>query len=522
MFVRRPYSKATRRQVIAGVAASFAHAVTSRHALSLPGDFESDPFSLGVASGDPSHNSIVLWTRLAPNPLEADGGLSLPNIPVEWVVASDEKMGQIVSRGSITARRESGYSLHVPVEGLRPRRHYWYQFRTKGYISPIGRSKTLPDPSDPINQFKIAVGGCQKISDGFYTAWADLAKTDLDLVFHYGDYIYEHGIASAVISARLGRELPDQGPKRLRSLDDYRRRYALYKLDADLSAAHAMHPFIATFDDHEVVNNWSGGDPRYSRLSKAALQAFFENMPVHPKRMSGGGIIMYRDFRIGDLIHFPVLDTRQYRSPQACGLKGIRARCDERRDPSRTMLGAEQERWVDQIIVESDTTWTVLGSQVMMMQERFESSQQHDAPVDNDSAITGTDKWDGYSAARSRLLERCANRGKNGVIVLSGDRHVSMAGNLTLDFDDPRSPVVGVELVATSISSGRNGRAGGRQIRRLNPHMKFVDRRRGSLICTFEHRSLEAEFRATDIVDKPGFPVRAIKTIRIDPRHISL
>lgn len=474
-----------------------------------------DPFTLGIASGEPASDSVVLWTRLAPDPLAPDGGMPASRIPVEWSVYADEACTRLVVRGEATAVPEEAHSVHAVAGGLEAARHYWYRFRAGDALSPIGRTRTLPPGDQAPARFRIAVAGCQRIEHGFYTAWRDIAAQDVDLVYFYGDYIYEYRLPQETIAARVGMTLSARACRRPRDLADYRARHALYRLDRDLAAAHAMHPFVVAMDDHDVINNWAGdqGSPRLSQrqflaLRAAAFQAFYEHCPLRPEaKPSGAAIKLNRSFAVAGLLRLIVVDSRQFRSPQACGGPGVKV-CLEANDDDRTMLGGPQEAWLERLLRERHSTWTVLGNQVAMMQLLH---------GDNGARMVNTDKWDGYAAARRRLLNVAANAGAN-LVVLTGDSHRGIAGNLTADFDDPDAKIAGVEFIATSISSDRDGvpeaelRA---MLLRNNPQMRFYDTRRGYTLCTFDSERCVAEYRALDFVSRPGAAIRSAATFTI-------
>ena len=241
----------SRRSFIAGTASFAAAALLSTRARgAVPGApaFSAYPFSLGVASGDPAPDGVVLWTRLAPRPLEPGGGMPPEPVAVAWQVAEDEAMTRVVQRGSATATPAWGHAVHVEVEGLRPERWYWYQFKVGGEVSPKGRTRTMPPAGAAAERLRFAFASCQKYEAGYYTAYEHMAREDLDLVVHLGDYIYEKGVDD--------KETPRKhNSPEIFTLDDYRARYALYKSDPALQAAHAMAPWIVTWDDQEVSNN---------------------------------------------------------------------------------------------------------------------------------------------------------------------------------------------------------------------------------------------------------------------------
>lgn len=514
----------SRRSLLTGLASSAAVApfIGRSWAQSAP-RFKTDPFALGVASGDPDANSIVLWTRLAPSPLEPRGGMPSDAVGVAWEIAEDDKMQRVVRRGTTDALPAEGHSLHVVAEGLTPDRPYWYRFMSGGAESRIGRTRTLPARGTLPERYRMAVASCQRIEHGFFTAWGDIAKADLDLVFHAGDYLYEYALTAEAMATRMPFAVPDNARAKVSDLAAYRTRYALYKLDPDLAAAHAAHPFVVSFDDHEVVNNWGGmsgpakmSDRDFLRLRAAAFQAFYENSPVRPSvRPRGSDITMYRSFDVGGLLRLAVLDTRQFRSMPPCG-KAETRRCDERLAPHRSMIGNDQERWLLDLFARRDTAWTVLGNQVQMMQVRHKEAAQD---------IVNTDKWDGNAAARQRLLQGAAERQVNGLVTVTGDIHRAMAGNLLVDFDKPKAPPVGVEFVATSISSDGDGgpaKSTGARLMANNPHLRFYDARRGYLMCDFSHQRCEASFRTVEFVTKRGAKTATAASFSVDAKKPGL
>ena len=512
----------SRRSVCGGVIASVAAAPFIGRAWGQTAvKFESNPFSLGVASGDPDATSVVLWTRLAPKPLEPQSGMPQTTVAVDWEVAEDDKFQKIAKRGRAEAKVDEGHSVHVIADGLSPNRPYWYRFLTAGVESRVGRTRTLPALGTTPERYRLAVAGCQRIEQGFFTAWDEIARSDLDLVFFYGDYIYEAAIPAERARDRFGSDLSEKVRARLATIEDYRTRYALYKLDPDLAAAQAAHPFVSTFDDHEVVNSWGGmylpgkmTQADLLRLRAIGFQAFYENSPVRPAlRPRGHEITAYRSFEVGNLLRLAILDTRQYRSLPGCGAPET-APCSQRMAPERTMLGAEQERWLLDLFGRQGPTWTVLGNQVMMMQRLFKSGKE---------GIVHNDKWDGFAATRQRVLQGAADRKVSGLVVATGDYHRAFAGNLKVDFDRSSSPVVGVELLGPAISSAPPGAdLPIKGVQAANPHIRFIDSKRGYLSCDFGKSKCTATFRAVNSVEQRGSPIAAIKTYDIDPRQPAL
>jgi alkaline phosphatase D len=461
--------------------------------------FTTNPFTLGAASGDPSHDGAVIWTRLAPDPLNGGGVEPLP-FAVRWEVADDEAMTRIVQRGTAVAEPALAHSVHVEVSGLRPDRWYWYRFDASGFMTPPARLRTLPLDNAAANRLRFVFASCQYWESGYYTAFRHMAEEDVDLVFHLGDYIYEGPARQGVVRPHIGGQLL--------TLDDYRGRYTQYKLDPNLQAAHRIAPWIVTWDDHEVANNYAAdtsmrNDPRDQFLLRraAAYQAYYEHMPLRrTSQPHGPDAQMYRSFTFGSLASFFVLDTRQYRSPQACG-NGVKPVCDGIFDPNTTMMGSVQERWLLDGITSSRRKWNVIPQQVMM------------APVDlqpGEGVVLSTDQWSGYDVARTRLLRFFDLEPGHNPVVLSGDIHNNWVNDLHVNFLDPRSPVVGTELVGTSITSGGDGSDmpdGMRPVLAENPFVKFHNDQRGYVRCIVTPQELRADFRVVPYVQREGAPI---------------
>jgi len=461
--------------------------------------FADDPFQLGVASGDPTPTGGVLWTRLAPRPLEPDGGMPGPRTVVSWEVANDDAFKTIAKQGRATAAAELSYSLHINVDGLTPDRWYFYRFTAGGAVSPIGRLRTTP-AAGTTSPLRFAVASCQHYEQGLFTAYGHLAKEELDLVTHLGDYIYEYGTYTGRVRQHNALEI--------RSLDDYRRRYALYKSDPLLRDAHARCPWVVTWDDHEVDNNYAASigenvmesEEQMQARRAAAYQAWWEHQPVRvPRARSWADLNITRAFDWGSLARFWVLDGRQYRSDQPCEDGNKDVPCGNWADPSRTMLGVRQERWVADGLAASRARWQVLANQVMV------------APCDLDpgpGARVAMDQWSGYPAARDRLLASIAAHAPNETVVLTGDIHSHWANNLHAGFARPDRPVVGAEFVTTSIASGGDGNPSPTfDPTTLNPHIKWYADQRGYITCVVEPNAWTAEYRTVPFVTRPDAPI---------------
>jgi alkaline phosphatase D len=461
--------------------------------------FDDDPFSLGVASGDPLPDGVVLWTRLAPAPLDGGGMPPVP-VAVDWRVAADDAMHNVVRRGTALALPQLAHSVHVEVEGLEPDRWYWYQFQSGAALSRVGRTRTAPAPDIRVERFRFAFASCQNWEQGYYTAYRHMAGEELDLVVHLGDYIYEGAASRGRPRSHLTGEPV--------SLDEYRARHALYKTDRYLQAAHAAFPWLVTWDDHELANNYAAavdanGWDRESFLARraAAYQAYWEHMPLRRSSMPvGPDMLLYRRFSFGDLIEFSVLDTRQYRSDQPCG-DGLKPRCAEALDPAATLAGAEQERWLLDGLASSPARWNVVAQQVMMADV--------DRRAGPDEAYF-MDQWSGYPAARDRILAFLDERRPANPIVLSGDIHSNWAADLKRDFADLNAPILATEFVGTSISSGGDGNDitdAFRAILAENPHLRFYNNQRGYVRCDVTRERWRTDYRVVPYVTAPDAPI---------------
>jgi alkaline phosphatase D len=469
-----------------------------------------DPFQLGVASGDPTASGGVLWTRLAPRPLEPEGGMDGARTVVRWEVAEDDAFRRIVRQGRATAAPELAYSLHVDVDGLAPDRWYFYRFLAGEATSPVGRLRTAP-AAGTLTPLHFAFASCQHFEEGLFTPYEHMAHEELDLVAHLGDYIYEYAGVAGRVRRHVGLET--------RTLDDYRRRYAQYKADPVLQAAHARCPWLLTWDDHDVDNDYTGlvgenvmeSDEQVHARRAAGYQAWWEHQPVRvPRARSWAELDITRRIAWGGLARLWMLDTRQHRSDQPCGGGTQAVPCGEWADPARTVLGDAQERWLADGIGASDARWQVLANQVMV------------APFDEvpgEEVRVPLDTWSGYPAARDRLLGAIAERAPNRTVVLTGDIHTSWANELRADFTHPDRPTVAAEFVATSISSGGDGstRAAWVDPAALAeaPHIRWHDARRGYVRCTVAPDSWTTEYRVVPYVSRPGAPVETASRWRL-------
>ncbi|MEH2161048.1 MAG: alkaline phosphatase [Nostoc sp.] len=498
------HSRMKRRNLIIGAGALSGLAIAgqfSHQTAIATSRFSNYPFTLGVASGDPDSTSVVIWTRLAPEPLEG-GGMPSVNVPIRWEVATDSDMRRIVSRGTVLATPELAHSVRVVVEGLQSNTLYWYRFLVGQDASPIGRTRTAPLAGGYLNKLNFALVSCQHYEQGYFTAYKYLAQDDLDLVVHVGDYIYEGGISTSTTSPRK------HNSAEILTLKDYRNRHALYKTDTNLQAAHAAFPWIVTWDDHEVENNYANDiseidtepdqDPAiFLQRRAAAYQAYYEHMPLRPfSRPVGPDMQLYRRLSFGNLATFHVLDTRQYRTDQPCGDGTKQRPCGE--DPNGTITGKRQEDWLYDGLDRSQAKWNVLAQQVVVAQ------------IDTKAGAGETysmDKWDGYVASRDRLMRFLEQRKPSNPVVLSGDIHSNWAINLKADFNNPESAIVGSEFVCTSITSGGDGADTSASVQAYlpeNPHIKFFNSQRGYVRCGLTSTTCKTDYLVLSNVTTPS------------------
>ncbi len=485
-----------------------------------------DPFTLGVASGAPATDGFVLWTRLAPNPLSADpaapGGLRGADIPLRYEVAADPGMSRIVLAGTALAEARFGHSVHQIVRGLNPGREYWYRFRSGDAVSDIGRALTLPAANAAASSLALGFVSCSNYEQGYFSAYRHLANEHPDFVVYLGDYIYEYVDLSSTDLVRHhsdGRDASD--------LMGYRNRYAQYHLDADLRRLRASCTSLNIWDDHEVANDYGGllaqdfsPPEQFRKRRDAAYQAFYEHMPVTPARKpQGAGLRIYDRFRYGKLAEIHLTDARQYRSAAPCygppdhkpGRMITNVECPERLQEQRSMLGDVQEQWLNDGLARSNAHWNVIASSVLMAQLRRRDTEGQ--------AIYWTDDWNGYPAARARLIRHLHDAKVSNVVLLGGDIHSYWANDLKLDFDDPNSPTVATEFVGTSISASAPTFDFEAALPE-NPHVRFFDKTyRGYATLRLEAGLGEVRFRA--ISDRRDWraTVSTLRTFHIDPQR---
>jgi alkaline phosphatase D len=525
--IRSSLQLPTRRRLLKGIAAG-GLALVAAPALLRQGRAQSfsagDPFSLGVASGAPRPDGFVLWTRLAPEPLSVDpetpGGMNGGDVSMNYEIATDAEMRNVVRAGKATAEQAFAYSVHLDVRGLEPGRSYWYRFTSGAAASGVGRAATLPAPGTALERLRFGFVSCANYEHGYFSGYRHLADENPEFVLFLGDYIYE------TIEERRPTVRRHSDGIEAATLPTYRNRYAQYRLDADLQRLHAQAPALVTWDDHEVQNDyadkWSQyfDDPeRFLERRAAAYRAFYEHMPVRPivSRPEGPAMRLYDRFTFGNLVEISMIDGRQYRSREACyapPLKGgghleTNAGCPERLDAGRSMTGFAQEAWLYGALARSKAQWNLIAQDVLMAQLRTKQP-------DNTFSFW-TDDWDGYPANRTRLLKRIQETQVTNPVVLGGDLHSFLANDLKLDFDDPSAPIVATEFVGTSISSYGPPYEVLAQTLPDNPHVHFFESRQRGYVCVdLERAHMQARMRVVSDVKDLKATISTLRTFAVE------
>jgi alkaline phosphatase D len=473
------------------------------------GDWRNDPFALGVASGAPRPDGLVLWTRLAPDPVAA-GPETVPDgdLEVGYEIAEDPSFRRIAQHGLARAESAFAHAVHLEVRGLRPGRPYWYRFFLGPWTSATGRAITAPPPSAPVGTLRFGYCSCANYEQGYFAAYRHLAEEHPDLVLFLGDYIYE----SVDPSPAAIRHHSDGRPATTLAL--YRNRYAQYRGDPDLQRLHAAASCLVTWDDHEVQNDYAGAysedlapPAEFLKRRRAAFQAFYEHMPLPATSRPVGDLLrIHYAMDWGDLLRIHVLDGRQYRSPGACygpgkggGHVETLQSCPELADPARSMLGMAQEQWLQRSLAASQARWNLLAQDVLMAQ------MQGTRP--DGSRGVWTEAWDGYPAARTRLLTHLRDAKVANPVVIGGDNHAFWANDLKPDFDDAKAPAVATEFIGGSITSHGPDYEATMKIVRQNPHVRFFDsRQRGYAIADLTPERMETRFQVVTDATNPASP----------------
>ncbi len=490
-------------RTVGGVAGLAAVGLTPLdHAMAGAGRPRGYPFRLGIASGDPHHDGFVLWTRLVPEPLSPDGGMPPRRTAVQWQVAADPRFRRVVRSGSARALPQLAHSVHVEVDGLAPDREWFYRFRYGGHVSETGRTRTAPRVDERVGRLDFAFASCQAWGDGFYPSYRHLADDDLDLMVFLGDYVYEGGLGATGLERAV--PVPDVYRAAPETTAGWRLRYTLYKSDPDLQRLHARVPWLVTWDDHEVVNDYAGeqsqyGDGDIAALRASAYQAWYEHQPVRisARPTADGNARIFRRLKWGRLAQIDLVDGRQHRSVPPCGW-GEADACDAAYARDVTMLGAEQESWLYRGLARSRAQWDILASNVML------ARLDHDGP---EGTRLWNDAWDGFPAARQRLIRAWDRAGTRNPVVITGDWHSTFVNDIHADFDRPGTPVVATEFVGTSIATNGDRTPYGPYYGPMipfNPHIKFFDGdRRGHVRVSLDRHRFRADLKMVRTVTRP-------------------
>ena len=495
-FLRLQGTEPTRRDVLrAAFALAAASSVPFAHGGPPPPRprFAGYPFTLGVASGYPRADGLVLWTRLAPAPLQPDGGMSGDAVSVRWEVAEDERFARVVRSGTQDTWPEIAHSLRVPVDGLAPARTYWYRFTAGDEVSPVGRTRTAP-AADADGKFRLGFASCQHFEHGYFAGHRHLLAEEPDLVAFLGDYIYESSWGTLAIRRHAGA-LDAMG------VADYRVRHAQYKTDPDLARLHASVPWVTTWDDHEVDNDYGGDqsehlDPAFLVRRAAAYQAYFEHLPLPVLPGARGESRVYTHVDIGRTARLYLLDDRQYRAPVACPPPGsaragnVDPSCAALHDLSRSLLGDAQERWLDARFADSSARWNVLAQQTVV------------APLDmqpGPGTSTWTDSWDGFPGARERLLAGLQKHRVRNPLAIGGDIHAALVANTHADPRNLKSPVLLGEICASSLNAEGWPPEHWDEIRGANANVLLADgAHRGYVVMDFDAKACRAKVRGLE------------------------
>jgi alkaline phosphatase D len=474
------------------------------------------PFALGVASGFPTARSVVLWTRLAPDPLAPDGlgGMPAGEASLRWELAADAKFRRILQRGEVLTGPARAYSARVQVSSLQPAREYWYRFIAGDAVSGIGRTRTLPAADREPREFRIAVANCQHYEHGRFAALRHIAQGAPDLLLHLGDYIYEGAPTPNRVRAHEGGLC--------RTLPEYRRRYAQYQMDPALQAAHAAAPWLCTWDDHEVANDYSGVYSgraeelaQFAQRRAAAYQAYCEHLPLPPSvGTDPSSVLLHARRQIGSVADLHMLDQRQYRSAQACPQPGraggnrVAEDCPDLRDATRTMLGVTQEAWLNAGFASTRARWNLLAQGTM-----FSKVDEHPG----EGRRYSTDNWNGYPMARQRVLDALQKHGVRNPVVLSGDIHAFVAGNVRAIPEQPDSALLATEIAATSVSSDPRPPQQFEEWMAENPDLLLAEGRwRGYALLRLSAQRLQADLMAIDDRDDANAAQRVLHSLVVE------
>jgi len=479
-----------------------------------------NPFGLGVASGSPSSSSVVLWTRLYD---EGIFGSNLPNenIPLKWEVSTDKEFKAMVQQGQSLAVAGLAHSVHTEVTNLAPNTWFYYRFLIGPYTSEVGKTRTFAEPtSNGQKTLKFAFASCQHFEHGYFNAYTHMVQENPDLILFLGDYIYEYAPGRSGIRLHSGSWCL--------SLSDYRKRYEQYKLEPELQLAHAACPWIFTWDDHEVQNDYAGLSSgsfgpftNFAKRRANAYQAYYEHMPLKSSFLiegleglrSGSELRLYENYQFGTLANITMLDTRQYRDKQACNPNSqdgsatvSMSSCEELQDASRTLLGEKQETWLDHQFKNSAAqTWNIIGQSTLFGARVYATAE---------GKKVWNDGWDGYPVARKKLTQQLINHQVSNPVIVGGDVHEYWVGYLKEDYSNAQSKVLGVEFCGTSITSNDGKNTASRQ--RANPHFIYAEGlRRGYCIAELHEESMTVQLRAVKDITTRSTEIETLAIFRV-------
>lgn len=506
----------SRREALKALLGLATVPLSSRAACASPPKFRSYPFRLGVASGSPSADGFVLWTRLVDRSLA-----KVKAVEVRWEIY-DDSGSRLLRQGTEVATRDLAFSVHAEVSGLPSNRWYLYRFTVGDAASQTGLTRTMPRPDDQVDNLRLTYASCQRWEHGFYAAYRQMMADRPDLVVFLGDYIYD---LAAGKSALRGA-----GLKRIQDLAGFRARYALYKSDPLLQKMHASCPWIVTWDDHEVESNYTGalslkGTEDFVAKRAAAYLAYYEHMPIRRgalklslrNLLNGAPLRLYEAYDFGSLARIHILDNRQYRAPPLCPPKAksksapVAKPCVAGSDGYRTMLGAEQEAWLRRSLQESaraGISWTIICQQTRFSPRNYSSGIGKKA---------NSDTWDGYPEARQRLIDDLVATKARNPVILGGDVHQNWVADVKRNPYDIKSPTVAVEFCGTSISS-RSGTSPDSVplIVKRNPHCRLMDpQHRGYGLVDVSPAEMKVRLRAVQDIKSESSPVGTLAAFSV-------
>ena len=485
-----------------------------------------NPFSIGVASGSPNHHSVVLWTRLMAEPGSSKTQFADTDVSVKWEVADDEGFKVNRRAGQVVALAALAHSVHLELDGLQSDRWDFYRFQIGDAQSTTGRTRTLPHPEAMVQKLRVAYASCQRWEHGYFSAYDHMCQENLDMVLFLGDYIYEYAGAANPV------RLPKGGW--VNSLDDYRERYALHKSEKGLQAMHAQCPWLVTWDDHEVSNDYAGLERgqsgnisfNFAAQRARAYQAFYEHMPLRASALiksieglaQGAELRIYGQVPYGKLANIYLLDDRQYRDKQVCNKSDGHGsgfinpdQCEDWFNPKRSLLGLEQTKWLDQAFANAQKDarpWNVVAQQTIFGRRDFRIGAGY---------TLWNDGWDGYSAARQQMTQSMQNKALKNPVLIGGDVHENWVGHVMADAYKDDSAKLGVEFCGAGITARSAGNSKLPARLAENPHFIFADsERKGYGVVEFTAKQIQTELRVVDDVRQPQTKIETLAKFEVE------